>query len=131
CADCSVYGGKNVKPPNTARLAAHGMTFTHAFVASPSCAPSQAALLTGLYPMRNGAMLNHSRSRADVRQWPAYFRALGYVVAAIGKVSHYGHVQDLGFDHASHFAYHQDDCVQAAVQWLPARQSDQPPRPPL
>src|SRR5687768_15882704 len=88
-ADCSIYGGKQVRTPNMARLAADGMTFTHAFVSSPSCAPSRAALLTGLDPMRNGAMLNHSRPRADVKTWPAYFRELGYEVAAIGKVAHY------------------------------------------
>ena len=39
-ADCSPYGGKEVRTPNMARLAADGMTFTHAFVASPSCAQS-------------------------------------------------------------------------------------------
>jgi uncharacterized sulfatase len=76
--------------------------------------------------MRNGAMLNHSRPRAGVRHWPAYFRALGYLVAAIGKVSHYGHVKGLGFDHASHFNYHQDDCVEAAVKWLAGRKSGGP-----
>src|SRR5688572_3972215 len=85
-ADCSVYGGKDIRTPNMARLAADGMTFTHAFVASPSCAPSRAALLTGLDLMRNGAMLNHSRPRAGVKRWPAYFSDLGYEVVAIGKV---------------------------------------------
>src|SRR5262245_55279793 len=87
-ADCPLYGGKDVKAPNLKRLAAAGRKFTHAFVASPSCAPSRAALLTGLYPMRNGAMLNHSRPRQGVALWPAYFRALGYEVVAIGKVAH-------------------------------------------
>jgi len=72
-----------------ARVAADGMTFSHAFVASPSCAPSRAALLTGVDPMRNGAMLNHSRPRDDIKKWPAYFKELGYEVAAIGKVAHY------------------------------------------
>src|SRR3954471_24225035 len=85
-ADCSPHGGADVPTPNMARLAAAGMTLTHAFVASPSCAPSRAALLTGLAPMRNGAMLNHSRPRAGVRLWPAHFRALGYEVVAFGKV---------------------------------------------
>jgi uncharacterized sulfatase len=125
-ADCSVYGGKEVKTPNMARLAAAGVTFTHAFVASPSCAPSRAALLTGLDPLRNGAMLNHSRPRPGVKRWPAYFRDLGYEVAAVGKVAHYAQVKEYGFDHASHFNYHQDDCVEAAVKWLAGRKPGKP-----
>jgi uncharacterized sulfatase len=125
-ADCSPYGGKDLPTPNMSRLAADGMTFTHAFVASPSCAPSRAALLTGLDPMRNGAMLNHARPRADVKKWPAHFKDLGYEVAAIGKVAHYAQVTDYGFDHASHFKYHEDDCVEAAVKWLAARKPGKP-----
>ncbi|HEY7156542.1 MAG TPA: sulfatase [Gemmataceae bacterium] len=125
-ADCSPYGGKDIRTPNMARLAADGMTFTHAFVASPSCAPSRAALLTGLDPMRNGAMLNHSRPRAAIKKWPAYFHDLGYETVAFGKVAHYAQVTDYGFDRASHFKYHQDDCIEAAVKWLQERRSDKP-----
>jgi uncharacterized sulfatase len=125
-ADCSIHGGRDVPTPNMARLAAAGMTFTHAFVASPSCAPSRAALLTGLDPMRNGSMLNHSRPRPDVKKWPAYFRELGYDTAAIGKVAHYAQVQQYGFDHVSHFTYHADECVVEAVRWLEGRKSDRP-----
>jgi arylsulfatase A-like enzyme len=124
--DCTIYGGKDIKTPNIDRLAANGMTFSHAFVASPSCAPSRAALLTGLDPMRNGAMLNHTRPSAKIRLWPAYFKDLGYEVVAIGKVAHYAHASDYGFDHASHFNYHQDDCIEAAVKWLAARKSSKP-----
>ena len=125
-ADCSIRGGKEIRTPNMTRRADDGMTFTHAFVASPSCAPSRAALLTGLDPMRNGAMLNHSRPRAEIKKWPAYARELGYEVAAIGKVAHYAQVKEYGFDHFSHFNYHQDDCVEAAVQWLGLRNSANP-----
>lgn len=125
-ADCSPYGASGIRTPNMERLAAAGMTFTRAFVASPSCAPSRAALLTGLDPLRNGAMLNHSRPRADVKRWPAYFRELGYEVVAFGKTAHYAQVTEYGFDLVSHYNYHQDDCVEAAVAWLEKRRSDRP-----
>ena len=125
-SDCSPFGGKDVPTPNMARLATDGMSFTHAFVVSPSCAPSRAALLTGLDPMRNGAMLNHARPRAEIKKWPAYFQELGYEVAAIGKVAHYAQVTDYDFDLVSHYRYHQDDCVEAAVQWLSERKSSKP-----
>jgi N-sulfoglucosamine sulfohydrolase len=125
-ADCSPFGGNEVPTPNMARLAKVGKSFTQAFVSSPSCAPSRAALLTGLDPMKNGAMLNHSRPKAEIRKWPAYFRDLGYDVVAIGKVAHYAQVTEYGFDHASHFKYHEDDCVAESVKWLAARTAKKP-----
>jgi uncharacterized sulfatase len=124
--DVAIHGGAEVPTPNVDRLAAAGMTFDRAFVASPSCAPSRAALLTGLDPLRNGAMLNHARPRADARRWPDFFRALGYETAAFGKVAHYAQVTEYGFDRASHYAFHEDDCVAAAVRWLAARRSGRP-----
>jgi uncharacterized sulfatase len=111
------------------RLAGAGMTFSHAFVVSPSCAPSRAALLTGLTPNRNGSMLNHQLPRAEVKKWPAYFRELGYETAAIGKTAHYAQVRQYGFDHASHFTYHEDTCIAAAVEWLEKRAGSAPEKP--
>jgi len=125
-ADCAPFGGKSVATPNMDRVAKAGMSLNNAFVASPSCAPSRAALLTGLYPILNGAMLNHARPRAELKKWPAYFQELGYEVAAIGKVAHYAQVVEYGFDHASHFRYHEDVCVDEAVRWLESRTSQKP-----
>ena len=45
--DCELYGANDIPTPNFEKLASAGMVFTHAFVASPSCAPSRAAMLTG------------------------------------------------------------------------------------
>lgn len=124
--DSSVYGSEEIRTPNIERLAAVGMTFDRAFVASPSCAPSRAALLTGLMPARNGAKPNHSRPSKDIKRLPAYLKELGYEVVSFGKVAHYNQVVEYGFDLARDFNYHEDKCVDDAVEWLKARDSDKP-----
>ena len=45
-ADLKLYGGTNIETPAINQLADEGMTFNRAFVASPSCAVSRAAMLT-------------------------------------------------------------------------------------
>jgi N-sulfoglucosamine sulfohydrolase len=124
--DSTVYGAKDIRTPQMQRLAAAGMTLDRAFVASPSCAPSRAALLTGLMPVRNGAEANHSKPRAEIKKLPAYLKELGYEVVSFGKVSHYQHTGDYGFDFFAHDKYHEDICVSAAIKWLRARQSSKP-----
>lgn len=122
--DGSPYGETVIKTPNMQRLADGGMTFTRAYVASPSCAPSRAALLTGLMPARNGAEANHSKPRPDIKKWPAYFQELGYEVAAFGKVSHYKHTMDYGFDHFAHDGFHEHVAIEAAVDFLKNRRKE-------
>ena len=124
--DSSVYGSPDIATPNMARLAAAGLTFDNAFVASPSCAPSRAALLTGMYPASNEAEANHSRPRADIRKLPAYLQEVGYEVVSFGKVGHYRQTPDYGFDVARHFTYHDDVAVDEAIKWLRERKSDKP-----
>lgn len=119
--DCSAYGEKIIRTPNMQKLADAGMTFERAYVASPSCAPSRAALLTGLMPARNGAEANHARPRADIKKWPAYFQEAGYEVVAFGKVSHYKHTVDYGFDHFADDGFHQHESIGHAVEWLQKR----------
>lgn len=86
--DLPLYGGTNIKTPAIDALAADGMTFDLAFVASPSCAPSRAALLTGLMPARNGAEENHTYPRPGTLRLPSLLNHLGYETAAFGKVAH-------------------------------------------
>ena len=124
--DSTVYGSTEVRTPNMQRLAASGLTFDRAFVASPSCAPSRAALLTGLMPARNGAEPNHSKPRAEIKKLPAYLKELGYEVVSFGKVSHYQHTGDYGFDHFAHDKYHEDVAIPEGIKWLRARKSDKP-----
>jgi N-sulfoglucosamine sulfohydrolase len=98
--DSTPYGSTDVRTPNMQKLADAGCCFTHAFIASPSCAPSRAAMLTGLMPSRNGAESNHSFKKDDVASLPDSLRKLGYQTAAFGKVSHGNKdAPRHGFDH--------------------------------
>lgn len=124
--DSSVYGSPDIDTPHMARLAQAGMTFDQAYVASPSCAPSRAAMLTGLYPANNGAEPNHSRPRSDIKKLPAYLQKLGYEVVSFGKVGHYKQTPEYGFDLARHFGYHEDIAIPKALEWLRERRSDKP-----
>lgn len=124
--DCQLYGDSDIETPNMKRIAANGLVFNNAFVASPSCAPSRAAMLTGLYPANNGAQPNHSRPGKDIKKLPAYLQELGYEVVAFGKVGHYRQTTEYGFDIARHFNYHEDVAVPNAIKWLEQRDDDRP-----
>ena len=63
--DSSVYGSAEIRTPAMEQLAREGMTFDQAFAASPTCAPSRAALLTGLMPARNGAQADRKSTRLN------------------------------------------------------------------
>ena len=52
------YGDAVVRTPNLDRLAREGLVFEHAFVSSPSCTPSRAAIATGQHFWRLGAGAN-------------------------------------------------------------------------
>lgn len=82
-----------VKTPNLDRLAARGVVFTNAHCAAPACAPSRAALLTGLSPARTGVYLNRHDWREaertkDVATIPDSFREAGYLTRGGGKIYH-------------------------------------------
>ena len=99
--DTTIYGAGGVRTPNLERLAAAGMTFDSAFIASPACAPSRAALLTGLMPARNGAEANHTYPKPGTAFLTAELKGLGYEIAAFGKVAHGKDKPEYGFDYYS------------------------------
>ncbi len=55
--------------PNLQKLAARGMTFRNAYAANPTCSPTRASILTGLYPGRLG-ITTPSCHEAEVRLEP-------------------------------------------------------------
>lgn len=127
--DCSPYASSAFPTPSMQLLAERGITFERAYVASPSCAPSRAALLTAMMPAKNGAQSNHTKPRPDIQKWPTYFQNLGYEVVAFGKVSHYQHTADYGFDHFAHDKFHDHAGIPAAVEFLRERSTQKNPKP--
>lgn len=66
------FGDSTVSTPNLSRLAAEGIRYTNVYSPSGVCAPSRAAIATGMYPSGIGA--NHMRtgSNTDITHLPAY-----------------------------------------------------------
>src|SRR5688572_16649236 len=100
--DLAVYGRQEHRTPNLDRLAAEGMRFTTAYVASPICSPSRAAIMTGRAPARlhlttflpgrpdtPAQRLLHPPMRQQLpleeRTLAERLRAAGYATAMIGK----------------------------------------------
>ncbi len=62
--DAGFRGSRYYETPNLDRLAGESVEFTRAY-ASPSCAPSRAALLTGQYSPRTGVFMVGRSDRGD------------------------------------------------------------------
>lgn len=95
-----VYAKTQVKTPTMEMLAANGMTFENAYVASPSCCPNRYSLQTGLMPARHGAHPNHSLVKPGTEFLLPRLQKLGYKVISFGKVAHSRKVMP-GVDHLS------------------------------
>ena len=66
------FGDSTIKTPNLSRLAREGVRYPNLFSPSGVCAPSRAAIATGMYPSSIGA--NHMRTNSYTEQTglPAY-----------------------------------------------------------
>jgi arylsulfatase A len=88
--DLSVYGHPTIRTPRLDAMAREGIRLTSFYVASPSCSPSRAALLTGRYPIRTG--VNHALGPDERVGLPPtevtvaeMLKAGGYRTALVGK----------------------------------------------
>ncbi len=59
-----VAPGHPCRTPNAERLAAEGVTFTHAFTPMAHCCPSRASFMTGMYPSKHKIMNNVQNTSA-------------------------------------------------------------------
>lgn len=87
----SPYGATEIRTPNLQKLADEGIRFDNAYVASPACAPSRAALFTGMMPYNNGIVGNHEIGlKPGVVSLIPSLLEQGYEVVFHGKVGHSG-----------------------------------------
>ena len=88
--DLSCYGNTILSTPNIDRLAAEGVRCSQHYSGAPLCAPARAALLTGRYHHRCGALSVESNRGLDrialrERTMGDVFGAAGYRTGYVGK----------------------------------------------
>lgn len=90
--DCVGFSGKYpVRTPHLDRLAAQGVSFSHAYSVLPVCAPARQSLLRGRRPETFGALWNYSGALPVASlppaayAWPRTLAESGYGSAYLGK----------------------------------------------
>ena len=90
--DIGCYGAKpeNLKTPNIAKLAAHGLQFTSGYCSASTCTPTRYSFLTGTYAFRgkNTGIAPPSSPaiiQPGVVTLPSLLRKAGYKTAVVGK----------------------------------------------
>ncbi len=87
--DLGFQGSEHIKTPHLDLLAAEGLRFTDAHVASTVCSPSRAGFITGRYQQRFGHEGNSPKGKlgmaVDERTIGQAFQDLGYRTALFGK----------------------------------------------
>lgn len=97
----SFLGHPLARTPVMDAMAAHGVYFPNALVATSLCSPSRASILTGLYTFRHRVIDNNRRVPPGTIFFPQYLQKAGYATCFIGKW-HMGADTDEprpGFDH--------------------------------
>jgi len=83
--DANCYGGEDLYTPNIDALAKRGVRFTQFYVPAAVCTPSRGALLTGRYPLRNGARDNFRPLKSNEITIAEVFKRAGYRTGIFGK----------------------------------------------
>lgn len=79
------YLNREVKTPNLDRLAKMGTSFHRAYTPNPTCTPTRASWITGLYPSQHGSYSLGTKLMEDVPTVGDDFRDNGYATGIVGK----------------------------------------------
>ena len=79
------YRNPEVKTPNLDRLVAEGTTFHRAYTVNPTCTPTRASWITGLYPSQHGAYSLGTKLREDIPTLGHHLGLSGYRSSLVGK----------------------------------------------
>ncbi len=91
------HSGMKIHTPNLDRFAGNSMVFTNAHTPAPACAPTRAAILTGVHHTRSGAENVHWGDGPKWREFEAlstvetleqFFKHRGYKTLGAGKIYH-------------------------------------------
>ncbi|MCC5936132.1 MAG: sulfatase [Lunatimonas sp.] len=91
------HAGMKIHTPNLDRLAGRSMIFTNAHTPAPACAPTRAAILTGVHHARSGVQNVHWGDGPMWREFDAlkdvvtleqFFKNNGYKTLGAGKIYH-------------------------------------------
>lgn len=74
-----------ISTPNLDRLVREGTTFTRAYCPNPTCTPTRASIITGMYPSQHGAWTLGTKLMEDVPTVNDDFQKSGYRTALVGK----------------------------------------------
>lgn len=74
-----------VRTPHLDRLASEGTLFTRAYCPNPTCTPSRASMITGLYPSQHGAYSLGTKLPETVPTIGDALHRQGYATSLIGK----------------------------------------------
>jgi len=91
------HPGMQIHTPNLDRLARRSMSFTNAHTPAPACAPTRAAILTGVHHARSGVenvywgdgpRWRDFEALKDVVTLEQFFKSQGYKTLGAGKIYH-------------------------------------------
>lgn len=74
-----------VSTPNLDRLVREGTTFTRAYCPNPTCTPTRASIITGMYPSQHGAWTLGTKLLEDRHTIGEDLQAASYRTALVGK----------------------------------------------